>query len=217
MQPPALFRHHLMNADNWYNVANSISLSGGTAMIEILSAFGLSAATGLNAYLPLLIVGLLGRFTDLIALKAPWNSLENTWVLVVVAVLLLIETVLDKIPAVDTINDVIQTLIRPAAGAILFAAGSNVISEMSPLVAMICGLLVAGSVHAAKATARPVITASTAGMGNPAGSFLEDVVSGVSAFVAIVVPILAAVFFAILLGLFIWWRIRRVRRRAASA
>jgi hypothetical protein len=185
-------------------------------MIEILSAFGLSAATGLNAYLPLLIVGLLGRFTDLITLKAPWNTLENTWVLVVVAGLLIIETVLDKIPAVDTINDLIQTLIRPAAGAILFAAGSNMISEMSPAVAMVCGLLVAGSVHAAKATVRPVITAGTAGMGNPAVSFLEDVVSGVSAFVAVVIPVLAAVFFAAFLGIFVWWRISRARRRSAS-
>lgn len=46
-------------------------------MIDILSAFGLSASSGLNAYLPLLIVGLLARFTDLVNLKAPWNTLEN--------------------------------------------------------------------------------------------------------------------------------------------
>ena len=188
-----------------------------TVMIEILSAFGLSAATGLNAYLPLLIVGVVARFTDWITLKAPWNTLENTWVLVAVAILLLIETVVDKIPAVDTINDVIQTFIRPAAGAILFAAGSNIISDISPVAAMICGLLVAGSVHAAKATTRPIITAGTAGTGNPIISTVEDVVSGVSAFVAIVLPVLAAIFFAALLGLYIWWRVRRYRSRAASA
>ena len=113
-------------------------------MIEILSAFGLSAATGLNAYLPLLIVGLFSRFTDWITLKAPWNTLENTWVLLVLAILLVIEMTVDKIPAVDTLNDVIQTFIRPAAGAILFASGSNWISEISPVAAMICGLVVAG-------------------------------------------------------------------------
>ncbi len=76
-------------------------------MIEVLAAFGLSAATGLNAYLPLLIVGLLARFTDLITLNAPWNTLENPWVLGVLFVLLVIETVADKVPAVDSINDVI--------------------------------------------------------------------------------------------------------------
>jgi preprotein translocase subunit SecG len=185
-------------------------------VIEILSAFGLSAATGLNAYLPLLIVGLLARFTDLVTLRAPWNTLENVWVLVVLAVLLAIETLVDKIPGADTVNDAIQTLIRPAAGAILFAAGSNVISEMSPVVAMICGVLVAGSVHAAKATTRPAITASTAGFGNPVVSLVEDVVSGVGAFLSIVLPLLAAVFIATLIGLFIWWRVRRHRKHAAA-
>ncbi len=186
-------------------------------MVEILSAFGLSAATGLNAYLPLLIVGLIARFTDWITLKAPWNTLENTWVLVAVAILLVIETVVDKIPAVDTINDIIQTFIRPAAGAVLFAAGSNVISDISPVAAMICGLLVAGGVHAAKATARPVITAGTAGTANPVISTAEDVVSGVSAFMAIVLPVLAAVFIVALLGLFIWWKVRKAGNRTADA
>ena len=80
-------------------------------------------------------------------------------------------------PAVDSINDVIQTVIRPVAGAILFAANGNVISDMSPVLGMICGLLAAGGVHAVKATARPIITATTAGVANPFVSVLEDVVS----------------------------------------
>ncbi len=185
--------------------------------MEILSAFGLSAATGLNAYLPLLIVGLLARFTGWITLKSPWNALENTWVILVLAVLLLIETVVDKIPAADTVNDVIQTFIRPAAGAVLFAAASNVISDMSPVLAMICGILVAGTVHAAKATARPVITASTGGLGNPVVSVVEDIVSAVSAFVSVVLPILAAAFIATLLGLFVWWRVRKYKKSTVSA
>lgn len=185
-------------------------------MIEILSSFGLSASTGLNAYLPLLIVGLLSRFTDWITLKTPWNTLENTWVLVALSILLVIETAVDKIPAVDSINDVIQTFIRPAAGAVLFASGNNGISEISPVAAMICGLLVAGSVHAAKATTRPLITAGTAGTGNAVVSVVEDVVSGVSAFVAIVLPVLAAIFVVILMGLFVWWRVRWHRRHAVG-
>lgn len=182
-------------------------------MIEILSAFGLSAATGLNAYLPLLIVGLLARFTDLITLKAPWNTLENPWVLGVLGALLLIEMTVDKIPAADTVNDVIQTAIRPAAGAILFAASGNVISEISPVLAMICGLLVAGGVHAVKATARPVITATTAGLGNSVVSATEDMVSGVTAIVAVVWPALAAAVILIFLVLFMWWYARRRQRR----
>src|SRR5512136_3076999 len=108
-------------------------------MTGILAAFGLAAATGLNAYLPLLIVGLLSRYTSLITLKAPWSALANPVVLVILAVLLAIEMTVDKIPAVDTLNDIIQTLFRPAAGAILFAASGNLISNVSPVLAMICG------------------------------------------------------------------------------
>lgn len=186
-------------------------------MTEILSALGLSAATGLNAYLPLLIVGLLARFTDWITLKAPWNTLENVWVLLILAVLLFIETVVDKIPALDTVNDTIQTFIRPVAGAILFLAGSNIISDFSPVAGIVCGILVAGSVHAAKASARPMITAGTGGMGNPVVSVVEDIISGISTLAAIVIPMLAAILFAVLLALLIGWKIRRRRHKAANA
>ena len=186
-------------------------------MIEVLAAFGLSAATGLNAYLPLLIVGLLARFTDLITLGAPWNTLENPWVLGVLAVLLVVETVADKVPAVDSVNDVIQTVIRPTAGAIIFAASGNVISDISPVLAMICGLLAAGGVHAAKATIRPVVTASTAGIGNPVVSVMEDVVSGGVTLVAILIPALAAIFVLVMALLIGWFVIQRRRRRVSTA
>ncbi len=183
-------------------------------MIEVLAAFGLSAATGLNAYLPLLIVGLLARFTDLITLSSPWNTLENPWVLGVLGVLLVIEMTADKIPAVDTVNDAINTVIRPTAGAILFAASGNVISEMSPVLAMICGLLVAGAVHSVKTAVRPAITATTAGLGNPVVSVAEDVVSGVTTITAVVVPALAAFLVVALFMLGIWlivrWRNRQM-------
>ncbi len=185
-------------------------------MIDVLAAFGLAAATGLNAYLPLLIVGLLARFTDLITLAAPWNALENPWVLGVLAFLLVIEMTVDKIPAADTANDVIQTLMRPAAGAILFAASSNIISDLSPILAMICGLLMAFSVHAAKAAVRPVVTVTTGGIGNAAVSAVEDVTSGAATLIAVIIPAVAAVLVAITAGAFGWWYLRRRRRRAAA-
>jgi len=183
-------------------------------MIEVLAAFGLSAATGLNAYLPLLIVGLLARFTGLITLGSPWNTLENPWVLGVLGVLLVIEMTADKIPAVDTVNDAINTIIRPTAGAILFAASGNVISEMSPVLAMICGLLVAGAVHSVKTAVRPAITATTAGLGTPVVSVAEDVVSGVTTITAVIVPALAAFLVLALFMLAVWlivrWRERQM-------
>ena len=184
-------------------------------MIDILSAFGLSSAAGLNAYLPLLIVGLLARFTDLITLNKPWDILENPWVLALLTLLLLIEMTADKIPAVDTLNDTIQTFIRPAAGAILFASSHNVISDMSPVLALALGLFAAGGMHAVKATARPVVTATTAGVGNPIVSTAEDIASAVMTLVAIILPFLAAIF-VVILGFFVarWFWRRRTRAAA---
>jgi hypothetical protein len=180
-------------------------------MIDVLSAFGLAAATGLNAYLPLLIVGLLARYTDLITLRPPFNALENAWVLGVLGLLLLIEMTVDKIPAADSVNDVIQTVVRPAAGAIIFAASASVITDVHPVVAIICGLLAAFSVHAVKATARPVVTATTAGVGNPVVSLTEDVVAGTATFIAVLLPAVGAVIVVGLLAVATWFLLRRRR------
>ena len=119
-------------------------------VLGIFTAFGLSASAGLNAYIPLLAVALLARFTHLITLKAPWDGLTNWWIIGILIFLSVIEFVADKIPAVDHVNDVIMTFIRPAAGAIVFAASTSVI-EVNTVFAMAMGLLVAGSVHAVKA------------------------------------------------------------------
>ena len=134
----------------------------------------------------------------------------------VLAVLLVIEILVDKIPAVDSINDTIQTLVRPAAGAILFAAGSGVISETHPILTMICGLLVAGGVHSVKATARPVITGTTGGLLNPVISTAEDVVSLILAVLSIVIPVLALVLLLLLIIWFISRRARRLRKHSAT-
>src|SRR5512137_1708662 len=100
------------------------------AFSNIVTAFGLSASAGLNAYLPLLVVALLAKYTTLIKLNSPWDVMTSWWVIGVLIVLLLIEMTVDKIPAVDTVNDVIQTVGRPAAGAILFAASSGVVGDV---------------------------------------------------------------------------------------
>ena len=181
-------------------------------LLSLFTAFGLSSSAGLNAYLPLLIVALVARFTDLITLNAPWDHLESWWVIGVLAFLLAVEVLVDKVPAVDSINDIIQTVFRPAAGAILFASSAGVISEAHPVLAMICGLFVAGGVHAAKATTRPVVAGTTAGILNPVVSVIEDIVSFVIAVVSILAPILGV----LLLLLLIIWFIRRRRRRHDS-
>ena len=183
------------------------------ALTNIITSFGLSASAGLNAYIPLLIVALLARFTDLIRLNETFDALTNTWVIALLLVLTLIETLVDKIPAVDTINDGIQTFVRPAAGAILFAASSNVISDIHPALSVICGILVAGAVHVVKATARPVVTATTAGTANPLVSTAEDITSGLVSVLAILAPIVALGL--IIIGILLI--LRTLQRRKAPA
>src|SRR5690348_9956405 len=86
------------------------------AIMNFLSAFGLSTAAGLNAYLPLLTVGLLGRYTSLIHLEGPYALLTNPVVLLIIAVLALIDFIGDKIPAVDHALHTVGLVIAPIAG-----------------------------------------------------------------------------------------------------
>lgn len=181
--------------------------------MEILTAFGLSASAGLNAYIPLLVVALLARFTDLVRLAPPWDALESWWVIGVLVVLSLVEFFADKVPAVNHINDIIQTVVRPAAGAILFAASAKVITEVNPVFAMVIGLLVAGSVHAVKAAAvRPAVTATTGGAGNVPVSILEDVISTFLSILAAVAPVIIACFLVLFTAWIVWLIWRRINK-----
>ncbi len=183
------------------------------ALFSIFSAFGLSASAGLNAYIPLLVVGVLAHYTDLIKLNAPWDALANPWILILLGILLIIEMLADKIPAVNHINDLIQTFVRPAAGAVAFAASTNVVHGINPVLALACGLLVAGSIHLAKSAAvRPLVTATTAGAGNIPVSVAEDVLSTAVSFLSILVPLTIAVFAAILIIFLLWWWARRTSK-----
>lgn len=188
-------------------------------MIEALSsvstAFGLSATAGLNAYLPLLVVALTAKYTNLIDLNDPWNVLTSWWVIGLLVVLLIIEMTVDKVPAVDTVNDLIQTIGRPVAGAILFASTSGVVGDLHPVLAVGAGILLAGGVHTVKTVTRPIVTASTAGTGNWLVSILEDILALIGAVLAILIPILVALTIGLLLILFVWWRGRQ-RRKATT-
>ncbi len=184
------------------------------ALLGVFSAFGLSASAGLNAYIPLLIVGVLAHYTKLIQLRAPWDLLANPWILIMLGILLIIEMLADKIPVVNHINDLIQTIVRPAAGAVAFAASTNVIQGVNPVLAMACGLLVAGSVHLAKSVAvRPLVTATTAGAGNVPVSIAEDLTSTVVSFLSILLPIAIAILLGIVVLVLLWWWARRRSNR----
>jgi hypothetical protein len=184
------------------------------ALFGIMTAFGLSASAGLNAYIPLLVVGVIAHYTNWINLNPPYNLLANPWVLIVVGILLIIEMLADKIPAVNHVNDIIQTGIRPAAGAIIFAASAHVVTNIHPVIAIICGLLVAGSVHFVKSAAvRPVVTITTGGAANIPVSIAEDVIATGLSILSIVIPVLVAVVLVMAVAFIIWWFWRRAQRK----
>lgn len=182
------------------------------AFLNLSAAFGLSASAGLNAYIPLLTIALVDRLTNgLMDLQGPWVWLSNWWTIGVLTVLLIIEILADKIPAVDTVNDIIQTVVRPTAGAILFAATTRAI-HLHPVVAAICGVIIAGGVHAVKAGGRPVFTATTGGVANPIVSTIEDIVSTIVSITSVVAPYLVLALVVVLASL-LTWRLVRLRSR----
>jgi len=185
------------------------------AITGLAAAFGLSTSAGLNAYIPMLTVALLARLTPLIQLESPWDTLASWWIIGLLGVLLIVEIVADKIPAVDTINDTIQTFVRPTAGAILFAATTQSSVHIHPILAMACGVILAGGVHVAKAGARPVLTATTGGVANPVVSTIEDIVAAITSLVAIIFPYLILLW-AFLVVLLVYLLVRRRRLRAAA-
>jgi hypothetical protein len=89
---------------------------------------------------------------------------------------------------VDSINDIIGTVIRPAAGAILALSSTREIG-LDPVLAAALGLILAGSVHGLKATARPVITTTTGGLGNPLVSMIEDILVAAGVILTLLAPV----------------------------
>ncbi len=193
--------------------------------MELLTGFGLATAAGLNAYIPLLLLGALSRFTDLVTLPQGWAWLENGWVMSIVGVLLMIEIVADKIPALDSINDAIQTFVRPTAGGIVFGSGTaaqtfavadpGAFAQSGQWIPVVMGVITALVVSLTKSAVRPAANVATAGVAAPVLSTLEDATSVSLVFIAILVPVLVlVVLLALAYGVF---RLLRRRRRRAAA
>lgn len=194
-------------------------------MLEALTGLGLASAAGLNAYIPMLAMGLLSRFTDLLSVPPGWAWLENEWVMVILGVLLVVDMVADKIPAVDSVNDIIQTVVRPASGGIVFGSGSasETVAVTDPesfvssgqWVPIVTGIVIALLVHLAKAAIRPIANAATFGLAAPVLSTIEDGASIVLVVLAIVVPVLVILAIVALVWLAVVY-VRRRRRKAAT-
>ena len=189
-------------------------LDAATAAGSLLAAFGLSGAAGLNAWIPLLVVGLLSRAGQL-ELADGYEWLASTPALVVLGVLFALDFVGDKVPAVDSLLHAAGTIVHPASGAIVFAAPTEIPTDVPSILLFALGASVAGSLHATRATIRPVSTTLTAGAGNPLLSLAEDIGSAVLSVVAVFAPLLGAIFLLALVAVTVhWWRrVQRARRR----
>jgi len=191
---------------------------------QLLTGLGLATAAGLNAYIPLLMVGLLARFTDVVSLPGSWSWMENGWVLAIVGVLLVVEIVADKVPALDSINDTVQTLVRPTSGGIVFGSGTAAetaavadpgeFARSGQWIPVLLGVVIALVVHLVKTAVRPAANVATAGLAAPVLSTVEDGISVSLVLVALIVPVVVLVFIAVLAWAGVrLWRRRRLRRR----
>ncbi|MBS1675106.1 MAG: DUF4126 domain-containing protein [Actinobacteria bacterium] len=195
-------------------------------MIEFVIGSSLAAAAGLNAWMPLFLLGLAARLLPAVSLPAGWSWLSSDLALWIIGILLVWEIVADKIPALDSINDIVHSVIRPAAGGIAFGAGSSAQTvavddpssffSQNTWIPIVAGILIALAVHAVKATGRVAANAATAGIAAPVLSTTEDVASFALSVAAIVIPILAAVLLLALIVAVIVV-VRRVRRRRPRA
>jgi peptidoglycan/LPS O-acetylase OafA/YrhL len=192
-------------------------------VLAALTGAGLSAAAGLNAFIPFLLVGMLDRFTTLIDLAPSLEWISSWWAIGIAMVLLVADVVFDKVPGVDHVSDVIQTGVRPLMGGVMFAAASGAEQvEQSqwwrdnPWVAVVIGIALAGTVHAGKALSRPLVNAGTLGLGTPFVSAAEDASSATVSIVAILAPILVVIVLVVI-GYVLYRLFRARRRRAARA
>lgn len=197
----------------WSQVWAAIGQGGaGGLLIALCLGLGLAAATGLRAFLPLLIVAVLARFGLMGVDFGPnFAWLESDIALIALSVAVAAELVLDKIPAVDSAVDVGMTAIRPAlAGVLVMASFSQADPAIAPILALIAAP-VALLGHGAKAVTRPAVTATTGGLGNPVASAAEDGWALVLTGLALLAPLLVPL--AILLSIWIAWRIARALGR----
>lgn len=170
------------------------------------TALGLSTAAGLNAYIPLLAVGLFSRYTDLIDLPAPWDHLGDPLVLGLVAIVAVADFIGDKVPIVDHVLHLLGMVVAPVVGGILALAAANAL-EVDPGFAALLGVVAALATQVGRTAARPAATATTAGAGNPVVSLSEDGASGTLSVTSIVWPVVAAILAVlVLVGLFVVWR-----------
>ena len=177
-------------------------------LVAIAATLGF--ASGIRLYAVLFIVGLAGYF-GFVDLPPGLAVLAHPLVLGALGFMCFVEFFADKIPGVDSLWDIVHTLIRVPAGAALAAGVLGDSSSAAMLAAAILGGTLAAGSHFTKAGTRALINTSPEPFSNWAASLGEDVAVGGLLWLAIVHP-LAAAAVIVLAILFAIWLVPKVWR-----
>jgi hypothetical protein len=170
-------------------------------------------ASGVRLYLVVLLIGLAGYF-GWFALPEGLHLLAHPVVLAASGFMVFVEFFADKIPGLDSLWDMVHTVIRIPAGAALAAGVFGGDNAVMALVAALLGGGFAATAHAAKATTRAAINTSPEPFSNVGASLVEDSMVPTSLWLAVAHPLVFAVLFVVLLVLSVWlirksWRFLR--------
>lgn len=169
-------------------------------------------ASGVNAYLVVLVLGIADRIGELDSVP---DTLGRTDVLVAAAVLYAVEFVADKIPYVDSAWDAVSTVVRPAVGTAIALLVSGDAGTVEQAAYGALGGSTALASHLVKAGGRLAINASPEPLSNVAASLGEDATVIAVVLLAIQHPWLALVVAAVLLvaGAYVVFHVLRLVRR----
>jgi hypothetical protein len=186
---------------------------------------GTGWASGVNIYAVVVLLGILGRSgVDQIP-----DVLTRTDVLALAGALYLVEFVVDKVPWLDSVWDVIHTVVRPLGAAVLGGLLAGEFADVSEAAAAVGSGAIAFASHGVKASARAAINTSPEPVSNGVVSLAEDglvagvvllaVANPVLALAVVVVLLIAGVVTVVLLvrTLRRAWARWRERRRARAA
>ena len=140
-------------------------------MESLALAFSSGWASGVNAYLVVLVLGIADRVGDLSQVP---DALGRWDVLAVAGFLYAMEFVADKIPYIDSTWDAISTAIRPTVGAVIGVLLAGDASSLDQAVLAVVGGGTALLSHLAKAGGRLAINSSPEPVTNVAASLTED-------------------------------------------
>lgn len=146
-----------------------------------------SFAAGLNLYVTVAVLGLLGRF-HVLAVPPGLSLLDHTWVIAVALALSVMEAVADKIPYFDLVWNAVHTFIRVPAAAILAYQAANHLSAGEKALVTIVAAAIAAVAHTAKTSARVAVSATPEPVSNAVLSTSEDVAAAGITWLATVHP-----------------------------